>query len=131
MGWIEKISNGIQTVFDAARPAAKTIAPLLMLCELANRPGLSAIALTSAIISRLGEAGIPTEPNPDGTPNKICLFVRILCEEIVTEIKNNAVVSSVVEVGSIVGQGTGANAGGPVTVITSNIMMATLKGLIQ
>ena len=81
MSWINTIAQGIENAFKAVRPALQSIPPLLLLCEVFQRPGLSAIALTSAIIRRLPEAGIDTGPNNDGSPNKINQFVRIISEE--------------------------------------------------
>ena len=86
MSWIESISSGIEKAFSAVRPALKFIPPILLLCELKSRPGLSAIALTSAIIRRLPEAGIETGTNNNGSANKINQFVRIMCEETIKEI---------------------------------------------
>jgi len=131
MGWIENIANGIGKVFDTVRPALKTIPPLLLICELYQRPGLSAISLTSAIIRRLPEAGIETGANNDGTENKINKLVRIMSEEIVKEIKDNARVTCVIEPGSIIGTGTGANAAGPIVVSTVNTMIGKMFGLIE
>lgn len=131
MSWIDKISQGIESVFSTVRPALKTIPPILLLCELKSRPGLSAIALTSAIIKRLPEAGIETGVNPDGSPNKINQFVRILSEEVIKEFKDNARVTMVVEPGSIISTGTGGNAGGPVVVSSTNTMVSSAFGLIE
>lgn len=131
MGWIDTIADEIKTAFDAVRPALKTIPPLLLICELYKRPGLSAIALTSAIISRLPEAGIETGVNNDGSPNMINSFVRIFCEEMIKEIKDNARVTCVIEPGSVIGTGTGANAGGPIVVTTINTVIGKLFGLIE
>jgi hypothetical protein len=88
MGWIEQIANGINKTFNAIRPAFPTIPAILLVCEARHRPGLSAIALTSAIIQRLPEVGIETGVNCDGSPNKINGFVRVMVEEIVKHIKN-------------------------------------------
>lgn len=49
----------------------------------------------------------------------------------VNEIKDNAVVNAVIEPGSVITTGTGANAGGPVTVISTNTMVSQLSGLIR
>lgn len=92
MGWIEQIANGINKAFNAIRPAFPVIPAILMVCEAKHRPGLSAIALTSAIIQRLPEVGIETGVNCDGSPNKINGFVKIISEELVKEIKNNGFV---------------------------------------
>ena len=131
MSWINTIAQGIDNAFKTVRPALKSIPPLLLLCEVIQRPGLSAIALTSAIIKRLPEAGIETGVNADGSPNKINQFVRVLCEEIVTEIKDNAKVTCVLQPGTINSIGTGANAGGPVVVTSYNTIPVNTMGIIE
>lgn len=131
MSWIENISKGIEKTFSTVRPALKFIPPLLLLCEIKNRPGLSAIALTTAIIRRLPEAGIETGVNPDGLPNKIGQFVRIIAEETIKEIKDNARVTTVVEPGSIVAFGTGEGPTGPVPVTTTNTVVSQVLGILE
>lgn len=131
MSWITSIANGIEKAFTAVRPALQMIPPLLLICEIKNRPGLSAIALTSAIIRRLPEAGIETGTNNDGSPNKINQFVRIMCEEMIQEIKDNARVTCVLEPGTINSLGSGANAGGPVVVTSVNTFPVNTMGIIQ
>ena len=131
MSWINTIAQGIENAFKAVRPALQSIPPLLLLGEVFQRPGLSAIALTSAIIRRLPEAGIETGVNADGSPNKINQFVRVLCEEIVTEIKDNAKVTCVLQPGTINSIGTGANAGGPVVVTSYNTIPVNTMGIIE
>lgn len=131
MSWIQAIATGIEKAFSSIRPALAPIPPLLLICELVKRPGLSAIALTSAIIQRLPEAGIETGLNPDGSENKTCGLVRVMCEEIIKEIKDNAKVTCVITPGSIIGTGTGASAAGPIVVTTVNTMIGSLNGLIQ
>ena len=131
MSWINTIAQGIENAFKAVRPPLQSIPPLLLLVGVIQRPGLSAIALTSAIIRRLPEAGIETGVNADGSPNKINQFVRVLCEEIVTEIKDNAKVTCVLQPGTINSIGTGANAGGPVVVTSYNTMPVNTMGIIE
>ena len=131
MSWINTIAQGIENAFKAVRPALQSIPPLLLLVGVIQRPGLSAIALTSAIIRRLPEAGIETGVNADGSPNKINQFVRVLCEEIVTEIKDNAKVTCVLQPGTINSIGTGANADGPVVVTSYNTMPVNTMGIIE
>ena len=131
MSWINTIAQGIDNAFKAVRPALKSIPPLLLLCEVFQRPGLSAIALASAIIRRLPEAGIETGVNPDGSPNKTNKFVRVLCEELVKEIKDNAKVTCVVAPASITSVGTGANAGGPIVVTSYNTTPVNINGIIE
>ncbi len=131
MSWINKIANGIEKAFSTVRAPLQIIPPILLISELYQRPGLSAIALASSIIKRLPEAGIETGVNNDGSPNKINQFVRILSEEIIQEIKDNARVTCVVESGTINSLGTGANAGGPVVVTSVNTIPINIMGIIQ
>ena len=131
MSWINKIANGIEKAFSTVRAPLQIIPPILLICELYQRPGLSAIALASSIIKRLPEAGIEAGVNNDGSPNKINQFVRILSEEIVQEIKDNARVTCVVESGTVNSLGTGANAGGPVVVTSVNTIPINIMGIIQ
>lgn len=131
MSWINKIANGIEKAFSTVRAPLQIIPPILLIPELYQRPGLSAIALASSIIKRLPEAGIETGVNNDGSPNKINQFVRILSEEIIQEIKDNARVTCVVESGTINSLGTGANAGGPVVVTSVNTIPINVMGIIQ
>lgn len=122
MSWISTIAQGIETAFNAVRPALPMLPALLLLCELKKRPGLSAIALSAAIIKRLPEAGIETGVNPDGSPNKINKFTRIIAEEVIKEFKDNCVINLAIDAGSVISTGTGGNAGGPVVVTSTNIM---------
>lgn len=131
MAWIESISSSIEKLFSKVRPALPAIPPILLLCELKNRPGLSAIALTAAIIQRLPEVGIETGVNVDGSPNKITGLVRVMAEEMIKEIKDNGVVTAVIEPGSIVTTGTGGNAGGPVTIVSTNTIVSSMLGMMR
>ena len=131
MSWISSIANGIEKAFKFARPALQSIPPILLLCEVRTRPGLSAIALTAAIIKRLPEAGIDTGPNNDGSPNKINQFVRIISEEWIKELKDNALVTCALQPGTINSVGTGGNAGGPVVVTSYNTIPINIRGILQ
>ena len=130
MTWIQNIASAIQNAFKAVRPPFPAIPPILLLCELYTRPGLSAIALTAAIIQRLPEAGIPTGVNPDGSANIICAYTRLVAEELVKEIKNHAKVVNVLEPGSIMTTCVGGNAGGPIVVNGVNTMITEAMGLV-
>ena len=120
--WVEKITNMVKKVFDATRIPLQSIPPLLLVCEIAKRPGLSCISLTNAIIQQLQKIGIPTEPNKDGSPNLTNLLVKSISCNVIDEFQNNARVEGVVTPGQIVSVGTGANAGGPVVVTSQNLI---------
>ncbi|MCD8208988.1 MAG: hypothetical protein LUD72_13700 [Bacteroidales bacterium] len=131
MGWIDTISNSIETAFESVRTPLTALPTILMIPELHTRSGLSAISLTSSIIERLPEAGIETGVNPDGSENMVNSFVRIIVEELIQEIKDNARITAVIEPSSLVIQTTGANAGGPVTCTGTNLMPTQVLGLLE
>ena len=127
----DKIANDINAAFDETRPPLDALPIPLLAIGAQARPGLSAIALTSAIISRLPEAGIETGVNPDGSPNMVNMFVRIMCEEFVKEIKDNAKVSVGLMPGTVISTGTGASAAGPVTVVSTSTTFTGGEGIVQ
>ena len=132
MGFIDKIATAVNSALSALRPPVIPIPPILLLCEILDRPGLSAISLTSSIISRLPEAGIPTGVNPDGSDNMINQYTRIIVEEIIKEFQNNAVVNAAVPPGSINVVGTGTAAGiAPVAVTGVNSLPSAVNGIIR
>lgn len=131
-GWIDKIATTVNTALSALRPPVIPIPPILLLCEIIDRPGLSAISLTSAIVARLPEAGIPTGANPDGSANMICQYTRIVVEEIIKEFQNHAVVNAAIQPGSINITGTGTAAGiAPVAVTGINSIASSVNGIIR
>ena len=131
MSWINTIAQGIENAFKTVRPALQLIPPLLLLCEVFQKPGLSAIATTGNIIKRMPEAGIETGINPCGAPNVNNKFIRIICEEVIKEIKDNAKVTCVIAPSSVNSIGTGSNDGGPVTVTSYNTIPVNTMGIIQ
>ena len=131
MSWINTIAQGIEKAFNAVRPALKSIPPLLLLCEVVQRPGLSAIATIGSIIKRMPEAGIETGVNPCGAPNVNNKLIRIVCEEVIKEIKDNAKVTCVIAPKSISSIGIGSNASGPIVVKSYNTMPVITNGIIK
>lgn len=127
--WITHIADFIKKKFNFVRTALPTIPPLLLICEAAQRPGLSAIALATAIIQRLPEAGIMTGVNPDGSPNKILQLIRVFSEEVVREIKENSSVSFGIQTGGITIHGVGVGPTGPFTVTGQNLIPVSGKGI--
>lgn len=92
------------------------------------RPGLDASAISSSVISRFKEAGIPTGPLSEGVPNAMEELVKILLEEMVDAIQNEMRVDVAVDIGmNVLSQG--ANAGGPVVSTGSNLAPHTAVGI--
>lgn len=131
MGWIDSIASGIDSALQASFPALMPVPAILLICEVFNKPGLSAIRLTANIIKRLPEAGIETGVNVDGSPNQINQFVRVISEEIVNHIHDAAKVSLVMKPGAVISLGSGTSPVGPVVVTSTNIMPSSGAGLIQ
>ncbi len=93
-----------------------------------TRPGLSAEILSSSIISRFGEIGIPSGALAGGHPNVMENFVKVISEEIVGTIQNDMRVDVAIDSGAIV-NANGANAGGPVSVVGTTVAPHTGVGV--
>ena len=131
MNWIENIGASISKVMDKVRPPVQSIPPILLLCEIMDRPGLSAISIASSVISRLETAGIHTETNPCGLENMDNKFVKIFVEEAVKHIKTYGKAESVIDIGGVSFTGQGGNSGGPVVMNLLNTNNAKYGGLIE
>lgn len=131
MNWISKITDTISTVFSSVKQPLIDVPAILLFPETKLRSGVSAISLTSNIISRLGEAGIETGVNVDGSENKTNAFVRIIVEEVLKEIQNNARIDLVVPPNSLIITGTGAGPTGPVQVTATNILPSLAYGVLR
>lgn len=101
---IDKLSQLIKKSIDNARKPANSLPPFLTTIEGMCRPGMSAIALTSTIVSRLGEAGVDTGTLPDGSEPQITKFTRITCESMIKEIQLNSKTMIEIPTGTNVGQ---------------------------
>lgn len=100
---IEKLAEMIKVAVNTARPPASNLAPLLTTIESDFRPGLSAIALTTNIVNRLGEAGIDTSTLKDGSEPQITKLIRIFSEEFIKEIQLNMKGVSEIRPGTLMG----------------------------
>ena len=128
---IQSIADKITALFEKSRPALTPIPALIMLCSLMQRPGLSAALIAAAIIRRQSEAGAPTGALPDGSRNVAEAMEVVRVEEILKALKQNAKIEVVVPPGAITITATGANGGGPVTVMGTNINATNITGLIR
>jgi hypothetical protein len=132
MGWIQTIAKSVESAFNALRAPLAFLPPILLLCEIFRRPGLSCLSLTAAIIKGLQKAGVPTGVNNDGSPNITSLLVKTISCSVIDELQNNAVVEGVLAPGQLVSFGIGANAGGPVPVTSYNLLSTSnIRGIIR
>jgi len=95
-----------------------------------GRPGLSPDLLTSSIISRFDEAGIPSGVLADGTPNVMEAFAKIMSEETIDAIQNQMRVDVALDQGALL-NANGANAGGPISVVGATIAPHTGIGIAR
>jgi len=119
--WIEKISNTIKWALEKTKKPAQAISPVLLACDLEQRPGMSAIALTAAILAEFEKEGIPTGVNEDGSPNLIAQTEYARARALINHLQTYAVVNTIIKPDTFNIVGTGANAGGPMSVTSSNI----------
>lgn len=131
MAWVETISDAIDKAFNFVRPKLVAIPPLILICSVMARPGLSAINITANIIRRQPEAGAYTGVMPDGSPNIMERMYSIIVDEILREIRLNSRVDVALPPGSIMSFGTGANAGGPVTITSTNTNVVAGSGILR
>lgn len=114
------------TLKEDREPAPKPSIPQILLAK--TRPGLNPQILSSSIISRFEEAGIPTGPLLDGETNVMENFVKVFCEELVTAIQTDMRIDIATDPGAVV-TASGANAGGPVAVVGATTAPHSATGI--
>lgn len=129
---LETITNSIKNLFNSSlRNPAKIIPGIILICSLARRPGLSCLISFGNIIQEMDKNGIPTDNLPDGTPNLMNKMVKSVVCEVFRALKEDANIQVGIAPGTVNIMATGGNAGGPVTVLGSNINVATGNALLQ
>lgn len=129
---VQKIGDTIDTVMESIRPPLIPIPPMLMFCEMMQRPGMSATVLASEIIAGLEALGIPTGPNPDGSENLIVNSIIMICRKLIEHIHSFARVDSATQPGSARSTGTGTAAGiAPVQVECMNDSFYSSYGSVR
>lgn len=128
---ISDLIDTINNAIDGNKKPATILPPLLLKCTSLMRSGLSAYRTTAKIIRDCKKAGIPTGPNPDGTPNLINAYSYIVVKEIFSAIKNDATVQVAVPASSLLVEVNGGNAGGPVVCTGTNLLDSIANGIMQ
>lgn len=124
---LDFISTGLEKV----RTPAQKLAAYMIYATTRMRPGVSKIKIASEIISENGTLGINIGTMPDGTENVVNQFVCNVVEKVIDNLKDDALVECVIPMGSVIVQANGANAGGPIVAIGSNINNAKGYGVIR
>lgn len=131
-GTVQKIGDTMDTIMATIRPPLIQIPPMLLLCEMLQRPGLSGTILSSEIISKLESIGIPTGVNPDGSENLIVKFVQLISNCIVEHFQRYGRVDSSAAPCSVSITGTGTAAGiAPVAVSGCNSNFISMSGTLR
>ena len=128
---ISNIVNSVTNTLNSARVPANILPPLLLKCSSLTRPGLSAYRIATEVIQNNEKLGIPTGANPDGSENLINAYTYNIVKCMVEALKNDASVQVAIPMQSLIIQATGANAGGPVTCVGSNLIDSISRGIIQ
>lgn len=118
---IAQICQTVSNYFSNVRPPFPQLSRILLVCSMIKRPGLSVIQSVANITKDLNRLGIPTGPMPDGSPNLTVAFTFASTKEVYRGIKKDMSIQVGLQPGSAIIQGYGENAGGPVTVISTNL----------
>lgn len=128
---LNSLIQSVNTALDTARKPINAVSAYLLSVTAPMRPGISKIKITSEVIADNGNLGINTGQMPDGTDNVVNEFVYNVVEKVIDSLKDDAVVECVIPAGSVIVQATGANAGGPVEAVGTNINNAKGYGVIR
>ena len=128
---IKNVVELVDSAIDAVRKPASILAAYLIYATSRVRPGLSKVKITSEIIADNAPLGINTGQMPDGTDNVVNKFVANVVEKVVDTLKDDSMVECVIPVGSVIVTAKGANAGGPVVAVGTNINNGKGYGIIR
>lgn len=129
---VKSLCNSIKNIAQrTGRNAAATIPAIVMLCSLAKRPGLSTVVSVMRIVQKYKEFGINTDKNPDGSENLYVLMTTAIVDEVYRALREDANVQGATAPSAISFMGTGANAGGPITINGFNINPFKSVSVIQ
>ena len=128
---IKNLLETVNTALDAARQPANVLVGFLIYATAVHRPGISKLKITSDIIADNASLGINTGQMPDGTDKVVNQCVANVVEKVVDTLKDDAMVECVIPTGSVIVTAKGANAGGPVVAVGTNINNAKGYGIIR
>ena len=133
-GSVSSMSNILKillSVFSLMKQPADTLPPPLIFIGAKLRPGLSARDMAARVISRFSESdAVNGEIFQEGN-NVMTALEVIRMEEVVNAIQTEMKISSTIDPGAMVINASGANGGGPVTVVGTNINITESAGVAQ
>lgn len=131
---ISQITSSINSFFSAINAKITKVVPMpaiLLLCAATSRQGLSPLRSLSNVCKALEELGIPMGANPDGSPNLIISILNEVFKEAYRAFTEDAVIQGGIEPGAMQVMSNGANGGGPMVSIGTNILPTHIWGVIQ
>ena len=131
---ISQITSSINSFFSAINAKITKVVPMpaiLLLCAAMSRQGLSPLRSLSNVCKALEELGIPMGANPDGSPNFIIIVLNEVFKEVYRSLTEEAVIQGGIEPGAMQVMSNGANGGGPMVSIGTNILPTHIWGVIQ
>ena len=131
---ISQITSSINSFFSAINAKITKVVPMpaiLLLCAAMSRQGLSPLRSLSNVCKALEELGIPMGANPDGSPNLIISIIYEIFNEAYRALTEEAVIQGCIEPGAMQVMSNGANGGGPMVSIGTNILPTHIWGVIQ
>lgn len=131
---ISQITSSINSFFSAINAKITKVVPMpaiLLLCAAMSRQGLSPLRSLSNVCKALEELGIPMGANPDGSPNLIISILNEVFKEAYRAFTEDAVIQGGIEPGAMQVMSNGANGGGPMVSIGTNILPTHIWGVIQ
>lgn len=131
---ISQITSSINSFFSAINAKITKVVPMpaiLLLCAAMSRQGLSPLRSLSNVCKALEELGIPMGANPDGSPNFIIIVLNEVFKEVYRSLTEEAVIQGCIEPGAMQVMSNGANGGGPMVSIGTNILPTHTWGVVQ
>ena len=131
---ISQITSSINSFFSAINAKITKVVPMpaiLLLCAAMSRQGLSPLRSLSNVCKALEELGIPMGANPDGSPNFIIIVLNEVFKEVYRALTEEAVILGGIEPCAMQVMSNGANGGGPMVSIGTNILPTHIWGVIQ
>jgi hypothetical protein len=133
-GSVSSMSNILKillSVFSLMKQPADTLPPPLIFIGAKLRPGLSARDMAARVISRFSESdAVNGEIFQEG--NNVMTALKVIrMEEVVNAIQTEMKISSTIDPGAMIINASGANGGGPVTVVGTNINITESAGVAQ
>jgi len=127
---VNQICKDLNDILHLAIPCLPKIPAVVLALGAPSRKGLNKKMISSKIISRFSEVGIPNGADAAGNQNVMEAYTALVVDEIIDAICYDARVDVAFKPMAITIMGTGGNAGGPVVVQGYNTSFASTNGTV-